>query len=202
MAGVDLNLGKVTFKRQSSDHAVPPEDYTDADLIEASATEVLEEDEADPVTDQLKPVKMSAGQAGRLGEALALAKLISLNLPSYVSPEGAPGHDLITVIGGKAFSIEVKTRQFVKSASEITRWPVNMETKHGADFFLFVEIDLRTLTPTFRLLDGGQARSTHRGTGTSARCVPSLVKDVAQENDFSALLEVARLAKVVDVPVQ
>lgn len=91
MAGVDLSLGRVTFRRKTSDPAVSAADHPDADQIEASATQVLAEDEADPVTDQLKPVKMSNGQAGRLGEALALAKLISLNLPSYVSPEGAPG---------------------------------------------------------------------------------------------------------------
>lgn len=91
-----------------------------------------------------------------------MARLNTLGLAAYISPEGAPGHDLIVIVNGKAKSIEVKTRQFLDRPTEITRWPVYLGTKGEADFFLFVELDLRTITPTFFLLSNAQARETHR----------------------------------------
>jgi len=59
--------------------------------------------------------KLSHQQAGRLGEMFALAKLNTLGLAAYTSPEGVPGHDLVVVVGEKALSIEVRTRQSLKS---------------------------------------------------------------------------------------
>jgi hypothetical protein len=59
--------------------------------------------------------KLAAQQAGELGEALALAKLISLGHAAYASPAGAPGHDLMVMINGHALSVEVKTRQYIAS---------------------------------------------------------------------------------------
>ncbi|MBB6227660.1 hypothetical protein FHS79_001839 [Polymorphobacter multimanifer] len=73
--------------------------------------------------------KLSPLQSGTLGELLAVGKLNSLGHAAYISPEGAPGDDLIVVIEGQAKSVEVKTRQFLNRASEITRWPVDMEAK-------------------------------------------------------------------------
>jgi hypothetical protein len=57
--------------------------------------------------------KLSRSQAGTLGELLAVAKLNSLGHAAYISPEGAPGHDVIVVVDNHAKSIEVKTRQFL-----------------------------------------------------------------------------------------
>ena len=128
--------------------------------------------------------KLSHQQSGNLGEVLALAKLNSLGIAAYASPEGAPGHDLMAVVDGSAHSIEVKTRQFLERPTEISRWPVDMATKGDADFFLFVELDLRTLSPTFYLLTNEQARAAHR----LSNCYPSHVRKAAAANDFSSLL--------------
>ncbi|AGA08913.1 hypothetical protein CN151_09015 [Sinorhizobium meliloti] len=79
--------------------------------------------------------KLSSLQAGTLGELLTVAKLNTLGHAAYISPEGAPGHDVIVVVAAQPKSIEVKTRQFVDRAAEITRWPVDMETKGGCRLF-------------------------------------------------------------------
>ena len=132
--------------------------------------------------------KLSHQQSGNLGEVLALAKLNSLGIAAYASPEGAPGHDLMAVVDGSAHSIEVKTRQFLERPTEISRWPVDMATKGDADFFLFVELDLRTLSPTFYLLTNEQARATHRPSKGLGNCYPSHVRKAVAANDFSPLL--------------
>jgi hypothetical protein len=130
--------------------------------------------------------KLSPMQAGTLGELLAVAKLNSLGHAAYISPEGAPGHDVIVVVDNQAKSIEVKTRQFLKRTSEISRWPVNMNTKGDADFFLFIELEISTLSPTFYLLTNKQARETYVESG-GGNCLPSKVRSLATANDFSAL---------------
>ena len=132
--------------------------------------------------------KLSQQQSGNLGELLALAKLNSLGVAAYISPEGAPGYDLMAVVDGSAHSIEVKTRQFLERPTEISRWPVDMATKGDADFFLFVELDLRTLSPTFYLLTNEQARATHRLSKGLGNCYPSHVRKAVAANDFSPLL--------------
>lgn len=133
--------------------------------------------------------KLSSLQAGGLGERLALAKLNSLGVAAYISPEGAPGHDLIAMVRGEAKSIEVKTRQFRVKPSEITRWPVNLETKAGADFFMFVELNLRTISPTFYLLTCEQAKKINKSSGKGqGNCNPVQVRLIAKKNDFSLLL--------------
>ncbi|MGX9856406.1 hypothetical protein ACR03S_13335 [Limimaricola variabilis] len=132
--------------------------------------------------------KLSHQQSGNLGEVLALAKLNSLGIAAYASPDGAPGHDLIAIVDGTAHSIEVKTRQFLKRPTEISRWPVDMSTKGDADFFLFVELDLRTLSPTFYLLTNDQAHATHRVSNGLGNCYPSHVRKAAVANDFTPLL--------------
>lgn len=45
-------------------------------------------------------IKLARQQSGNLGEALALAKINSLGLAAYASPEGAPGHDLMVIVDG------------------------------------------------------------------------------------------------------
>ena len=133
--------------------------------------------------------KLSHQQAGSLGELLALAKLNSLGLAAYISPEGAPGHDLIVIVNGLPKSIEVKTRQFLERPTEIGRWRVDLGTKGKADFFLFVELDLRTLTPTFYLLSNEQARATNRisaGSGMG-NCYPAHVRRLIEPNNFKPL---------------
>ncbi|WP_141135727.1 hypothetical protein [Cereibacter sphaeroides] len=132
--------------------------------------------------------KLSHQQAGSLGELLALAKLNTLGFAAYVSPEGAPGHDLMVVVDGQPRSIEVKTRQFRVRPTEITRWPVDLGSKGDADFFLFVELDIRTLLPTFYLLNNAQARETHRVSAGMGNCYPAHVRKLATANNFSALL--------------
>jgi hypothetical protein len=131
--------------------------------------------------------KLSSPQSGSLGEMLAVAKLNTLGYAAYISPEGAPGHDAIVVVDGEAKSIEVKTRQFLNRASEITRWPVDMEAKGAADFFLFIELDLKTLSPTFYLLTNSQARQTFRNYIGGGNCYPPHVRKLIVANDFSAL---------------
>lgn len=132
---------------------------------------------------------LSRLQAGTLGELLTVAKLNSLGHAAYTSPEGAPGHDVIIVINGQAKSIEVKTRQFRKSAaSEITRWPMNIATKGDADFFFFIELDLRTLTPTFYVLNNAQARATFKNNIGGGSCHPPAVRKLIKPNDFTALI--------------
>ena len=130
--------------------------------------------------------KLSHQQAGTLGELLAVAKLNSLGYQAYISPEGAPGHDLIVVINGRARSVEVKTRQFVERPTEITRWPVNMDTKGDADYFIFIELNLRTLSPTYYLLTNMQAQETYRDYKSGGNCYPAHVRQLITPNDFSA----------------
>ncbi len=131
--------------------------------------------------------KLSHLQAGTLGELLAVAKLNTLGFAAYISPEGAPGHDVMVVVFDRPKSIEVKTRQFVHRAEEITRWPVDMETKGDADFFLFIELDLHSISPTFYLLTNVQARETHKDYAGSGNCIPAHVRRLVSANDFSAL---------------
>ncbi|XHC12694.1 hypothetical protein ABWH98_07610 [Labrenzia sp. ac12] len=136
------------------------------------------------------PKKLAHLQAGELGEALALAKLNSLGYAAYVSPAGAPGHDLMIVVGGRALSVEVKTRQYIERESEISRWPVLMATKGEADLFLFVALNITTMMPTFYLLTNEQARACHRSDATrerSGNCLPSAVRALVAANDFGAL---------------
>ncbi len=133
-------------------------------------------------------------QAGSLGEQLALAKLNTLGFAAYSSPEGARGHDLMVVVNGMAKSVEVKTRQFGDNSKRVTKWNVNMSTKSDADFFLFVELELSSLTPTFYFLSNEQAKAIHKvdrqGTGSIS------IKDVrasVSPNDFSPIeLEAGR----------
>lgn len=131
--------------------------------------------------------KLSSPQSGTLGELLTVAKLNTLGLAAYMSPEGAPGHDVIVVVNGQPRSIEVKTRQFLKRPTEITRWPVEWDKKGDADFFVFIELDLRTIAPTFYLLTNEQARATFRDYTGGGNCYPPEVRRLIKPNDFSAL---------------
>ena len=131
--------------------------------------------------------KLSSKQSGTLGELLAVAKLNSLGFAAYISPEGAPGHDLIVVTEQGAKSVEVKTRQFLRRPTEITRWPVDMRTKGDADYFMFIELDLETFKPTFYLLTNGQAKATFRDYAGGGNCFPADVRKMVQPDDFGSL---------------
>src|SRR3546814_6093766 len=89
----------------------------------------------------------------------------------------------LVIITGQPKSIEVKTRQFVKRPTEITRWPVDIKAKGDADFFIFVEMDLRTLSPTFYLLTNAQARETHKDYIGGGNCAPPPVRKLVNAND-------------------
>lgn len=80
--------------------------------------------------------KLTHQLTGELGETLALAKFVSVGLHAYISPPGAPGHDIMVVTPEGPKMIEVKTRQYIDRTSEISRWPVDMRTKVDADYFL------------------------------------------------------------------
>lgn len=92
------------------------------------------------------------------------------------------------IINGQPKSIEVKTRQYRERPTEIGRWPVDLGKKGEADFFLFVELDLRTITPTFYLLSNEQARATNRISSGLGNCYPAHVRRLVKPNDFSPLL--------------
>lgn len=132
--------------------------------------------------------KLSSPQSGTLGELLTVAKLNTLGLAAYMSPEGAPGHDVIVVVDGIPKSIEVKTRQFLKRPTEITRWPVEWDKKGDADFFVFIELDLRTMAPTFYVLTNEQARATFRDYNGGGNCYPPEVRRTIKPNDFTTLM--------------
>lgn len=66
-----------------------------------------------------------------------------------MSPEGAPGHDVMVVVSGKIRSIEVKTRQFLRRREEITRWPVDMAKKGDANFFFSSKLTYRACLRLF-----------------------------------------------------
>lgn len=131
--------------------------------------------------------KLSSLQAGALGELLKVAKLNTLGLAAYISPEGAPGHDVMVVVGNEPKSIEVKSRQYIERTAEITRWPVDIDAKGDADFFTFIELDIRTLSPTFYLLTNAQARETHKDYLGGGNGIPAHVRRLVQANDFSLL---------------
>lgn len=121
-----------------------------------------------------------------------MAKLNTLGLAAYLSPEGTPGHEVMVDVDGRPRSIEVKTRQFLKSAAtERTRWPMNLETKGDADFFVFIELDLRTMAPTFYVLTNAQDRSTFRDYIGGGNYYPGEVRKLIQPNDFSTFLSTA-----------
>ncbi|MBB4483208.1 MULTISPECIES: hypothetical protein [Rhizobium] len=140
--------------------------------------------------------KLSSQQAGTLGELLTVAKLNTLGLAAYMSPEGAPGHDVMVVVEGQPRSIEVKTRQFLKRPTEITRWPMDMQTKGDADFFIFIELDLRIMAPTFYLLTNEQALATFRDYIGGGNRYPPEVRKLIRPNDFSALAPSAAPAAI------
>lgn len=129
--------------------------------------------------------KLTHQQAGELGEALTLAKINTLGLAAYMSPTGAPGHDIMVVTPSGPKSVEVKTRQHIGNENEIGRWPVDMDRKGDADFFVFCALDINTMSPTFYLLNGQQARDTYRAEGKT--CAPAKVRAIIAQNDFSAL---------------
>ena len=131
--------------------------------------------------------KLMPQLAGELGETLALAKFVSVGLHAYISPPGAPGHDIIVVTPEGPKSVEVKTRQYIDRTSEISRWPVDMATKGDADYFLFIELGLRTLEPTFYLLSSAQAKAAHKDYSGSGNCLPNKVRATVDANDFSVL---------------
>lgn len=131
--------------------------------------------------------KLMPQLSGELGETLALAKFVSVGLHAYVSPPGAPGHDIMVVSPEGSKSIEVKTRQYIDSPTEISRWPVDMNTKANADYFLFIELNLRTFEPTFYLLNNAQTKAAHKDYSGSGNCIPKQVRTLVQANDFSAL---------------
>ena len=131
--------------------------------------------------------KLTHQLAGELGETLALAKFVSVGLHAYISSPGAPGHDIMVVTPEGPKSVEVKARQYINSTSEISRWPVDMSTKAEADYFLFIELNLRTFEPTFYLLDNAQARAAHKEYNGNGNCLPSRVRATASANDLSAL---------------
>ena len=131
--------------------------------------------------------KLTHQLAGKLGETLALAKFFSVGLHAYISPPGAPGHDIMVVTPEGPKSVEVKTRQYIESTSEISRWPVDMNTKAEADYFLFIELSLRTFEPTFYLLNNAQARATHKEYSGNGNCLPNLVRATVSANDLSAV---------------
>lgn len=133
--------------------------------------------------------KLSSHQAGTLGELITVAKLNTLGLAAYMSPEGAPGHDVMVVVDGLPQSIEVKTRQFLNRPTEITRWPVDLDRKGEADFFVFIELDLRTMSPTFYVLTNAQARETHRDYVGGGNCYPPAVRNIVKPNDFSVFAQ-------------
>ncbi|AYG76795.1 hypothetical protein CCGE532_30175 (plasmid) [Rhizobium sp. CCGE532] len=93
----------------------------------------------------------------------------------------------MVVTDGQLRSVEVKTRQFLRRPTEITRWPMDMETKGVADFFIFIELDLRTMSPTFFVLTNAQARATFRDYIGGGNCYPPEVRKLIRPNDFSAL---------------
>lgn len=136
--------------------------------------------------------KLAHQQSGNLGELLALGKLTTLGLHAYMSPDGAPGHDLMVITTEGPKSVEVKTRQYIDKPTEITRWPVEMETQGDADFFLFVELNLMTLTPTFYLLSNAQACSIHKvyGRDKLGSCPPPAVRKMITANDFTPFTRV------------
>lgn len=129
--------------------------------------------------------KLTHQQAGELGEALTLAKINTLGLAAYMSPPGAPGHDIMVVTPSGPKSIEVKTRQHLANEKAIGRWPVDMARKGDPDFFVFCTLDITTISPTFYLLNGQQARETYRPEGKT--CAPAKVREIIETNDFSAL---------------
>ncbi len=64
---------------------------------------------------------------------------------------------------------------------------MNIQTKGDADFFIFIELDLRTMSPTFYLLSNAQARATFRDYMGGGNCYPPDVRRLICANDFSAL---------------
>ena len=82
----------------------------------------------------------------------------------------------------------ISDRDAMFDKHEITRWPVDMETKGDADFFVFIELDLRTMAPTFYVLTNAQARATFRDYIGGGNCYPGEVRKLIRPNDFSALL--------------
>lgn len=61
-----------------------------------------------------------------------------------------------------------------------------MNTKGGADFFLFIELEIKTLSPTFYFLTNKQARRTY-SVASGGNCVPSKVSLTTEADNFSAL---------------
>lgn len=62
-----------------------------------------------------------------------------------------------------------------------------MNTKGDADYFIFIELDLNTLSPTFYLLTNEQAHETFRDYQGGGNCYPADVRKLITPNDFSAL---------------
>ena len=64
---------------------------------------------------------------------------------------------------------------------------MNMDTKGDADYFIFIELNLKTMAPTYYLLTNQQARETFRDYIGGGNCYPADVRKLATPNDFSAL---------------
>ena len=52
---------------------------------------------------------------------------------------------------------------------------------------MFIELDLRTLSPTFYVLTNSEAREAYRNYSGGGSCSPPHVRLLAIANDFSSL---------------
>lgn len=76
-----------------------------------------------------------------------------------------------------------------------------MKTKGDADFFIFIELDLRDMSPTFYVLTNAQARQAFKDYKGGGNCTPANVRKLAAANDFSALITDLSAPKQVDVAI-
>ncbi len=63
-----------------------------------------------------------------------------------------------------------------------------MATKGDADFFLFVELNLGTMTSCFYLLNNEQAKEIYRDDKSGGNCPPAQVRLRVEANNFDAPL--------------
>jgi hypothetical protein len=97
----------------------------------------------------------------------------------------APGYDVAAAATPNAAELKVRSGDVEKQADKGDE--ESMEAKRDADFFLFIELDLRTLSPNFYLLTNIQARETYKNYIGGGNCTPPHVRRLVNPNDFSAL---------------
>lgn len=125
-----------------------------------------------------------------LGKMLAEAKLTSLGFQVCSEPFRYSEAKLMLTHGTGSSLATVQTQQWSGHIAEVSLWRQLQGYQGVADWYLFIEIELNSMTPSFRCLSAADVQEiTQFDEHGNAVCCAWKVREVANENCFSQMLE-------------